>query len=75
MSLSKLTANLLLVLCVTAPAAYADAGDTPIVAKAANVDVKRLLAAADDGANWLSYGRTYDEQRFSPLTAISDKFP
>lgn len=40
--------------------------------KAAQVDDERLLAAADDGANWLSYGRTYDEQRFSPLTAIND---
>jgi quinohemoprotein ethanol dehydrogenase len=28
--------------------------------------------AAVDGANWLSYGRTYDEQRFSPLTEVSD---
>lgn len=24
-----------------------------------------------DGANWLSYGRTYDEQRFSPLNQIN----
>ena len=30
-----------------------------------------MLAAADDGANWLSYGRTYDEQRFSPLDQIA----
>jgi hypothetical protein len=44
-------------------------------AKAAKVDVKRLLAAEDDGAKGLSCGRTYDEQRFSPLTAISDKCP
>ena len=73
MTPSKLTANLLLTLCVTAPAAYSDLGDTAIGAKAGNVDAKRLLAAADDGANWLSYGRTYDEQRFSPLTAINDK--
>lgn len=40
--------------------------------KGAKVDDARLLAAADDGANWLSYGRTYDEQRFSPLTAVND---
>ena len=33
-------------------------------APAAQVDDARLLAAADDGANWLSYGRTHDEQRF-----------
>jgi alcohol dehydrogenase (cytochrome c)/quinohemoprotein ethanol dehydrogenase len=24
-----------------------------------------------DAANWLSYGRTYSEQRFSPLTKIN----
>ena len=39
-------------------------------AKAAQVDAARLTAAADDGANWLTYGRTYDEQRFSPLKQI-----
>jgi PQQ-dependent dehydrogenase (methanol/ethanol family) len=30
----------------------------------------RLLAAEDDGDDWLSHGRTYAEQRFSPLTDI-----
>jgi quinohemoprotein ethanol dehydrogenase len=40
--------------------------------KHAAVDDARLLAAADDGANWMSYGRTYDEQRFSPLTDVND---
>jgi quinohemoprotein ethanol dehydrogenase len=39
--------------------------------KAASVDAARLLAANEDGANWLSYGRTHDEQRFSPLTDIN----
>ena len=38
----------------------------------AAVDDARLLAGEPDGANWLSYGRTYDEQRFSPLTQVSD---
>lgn len=32
---------------------------------------RRLIEADRDGANWLSHGRTYDEQRHSPLTAIS----
>ena len=36
------------------------------------VDDARLVAAADDADNWLSHGRTYDEQRFSPLTQIDD---
>ena len=30
------------------------------------------LADEASGDNWLAYGRTYSEQRFSPLTAISD---
>jgi alcohol dehydrogenase (cytochrome c)/quinohemoprotein ethanol dehydrogenase len=73
MNLSKLTASLLSLLCVTALAAHAASGDGTSGEKAGNVDDKRLLEAADDGANWLSYGRTYDEQRFSPLTAINDE--
>ena len=28
-------------------------------------------AVRDDAANWMSYGRTYDEQRFSPLKKIN----
>ncbi|MCX7065335.1 MAG: PQQ-dependent dehydrogenase, methanol/ethanol family [Proteobacteria bacterium] len=72
MNLSKLTASLLLLLCSTAFAAHADPAGGTSSAKPANVDDKRLRAAADDGANWLSYGRTYDEQRFSPLTTIND---
>jgi quinohemoprotein ethanol dehydrogenase len=31
----------------------------------------RLLSAASDAENWMSYGRTYDEQRFSPLNAVN----
>ena len=33
------------------------------------VDGKRIEAA--DAAEWLTYGRTYDEQRFSPLNQIN----
>ena len=40
--------------------------------EAGNVSEARLLAAGDDGDDWLSHGRTYAEQRFSPLTAIND---
>src|SRR6185503_19329408 len=36
------------------------------------VDDAHLVAADRDTANWLSYGRTYNEQRFSPLRAIND---
>jgi quinohemoprotein ethanol dehydrogenase len=41
-------------------------------AKNANVDDARLVGADKDAANWLSHGRTSDEQRFSPLTAVND---
>ena len=36
------------------------------------IDDARLTAADADSANWLTYGRTYDEQRFSRLTQITD---
>ena len=37
----------------------------------AAVDAARMNNADRDAANWLSYGRTYSEQRFSPLTKIT----
>ncbi|MDY6948109.1 MAG: PQQ-dependent dehydrogenase, methanol/ethanol family [Pseudomonadota bacterium] len=37
---------------------------------AADVDAVRLLAAPGNNADWLTHGRTYDEQRFSPLARI-----
>lgn len=39
--------------------------------KAGNIDEQRLLAADKDADNWLSHGRTYDEQRFSPLEQVN----
>ncbi len=35
------------------------------------VDEARLLSAEDDPDNWLSHGRTYAEQRYSPLADIN----
>jgi alcohol dehydrogenase (cytochrome c)/quinohemoprotein ethanol dehydrogenase len=35
--------------------------------------VTDAMIAAADGNEWLTYGRDYAEQRFSPLTQISDK--
>jgi quinohemoprotein ethanol dehydrogenase len=35
------------------------------------VDSSRILAADSEPGNWLSYGRTYSEQRFSPLAKIN----
>jgi quinohemoprotein ethanol dehydrogenase len=37
------------------------------------VDAARLTHANEDPGNWLSYGRTYSEQRFSPLKQINDQ--
>jgi PQQ-dependent dehydrogenase (methanol/ethanol family) len=35
------------------------------------VDAARLTAADTEPGQWMSHGRTYDEQRFSPLAAIT----
>ena len=60
--------------CLLALAACAPKAETPAARTgSASVDDARLLAANKDSANWLSYGRTYDEQRFSPLADINDK--
>ncbi len=39
----------------------------------ANVTDADLLNADAQPQNWLTYGRTYSEQRFSPLKQINDK--
>ncbi len=39
---------------------------------AAAVDARRLLNADSERGNWMTYGRTYGEQRFSPLDQIND---
>src|SRR5579875_215540 len=45
---------------------------TPAAARQpAMVDAARLDGAASDAADWMTYGRTYDEQRFSPLDRIN----
>ena len=40
-------------------------------ASAATVDAKRIQAAANNNSEWVTHGRTYDEQRFSPLKRIN----
>lgn len=39
-------------------------------ADSGSVDDKRLINATDDTKNWLTYGRDYTNQRFSPLAQI-----
>jgi len=56
--IGALTASLLLVACHPGP-------------KAGKVDAVRLTSADSDGSNWMSYGRTYSEQRYSPLTQVN----
>lgn len=51
---------LVLLLCTAWCSAYAE-----------EVTDKRLLAAAQDNANWLTYSRDYSNQRFSMLTQIN----
>ena len=51
-----------------------DTGEAPgdVAAESvANVDGARIAAADNEPGNWLAHGRTYSEQRFSPLTQIN----
>jgi quinohemoprotein ethanol dehydrogenase len=42
-------------------------------AAVANVDEARLKAADSEPGSWMSSGRTYDEQRYSPLEASDQR--
>ena len=53
-----------------ATSAAADAPD-PGEARIGDIDDERIQNAASEPGNWLAYGRTYEEQRFSPLTQIN----
>jgi len=44
----------------------------PTTSTAAKVDASRLLAADSEPGSWMSYGRTYSEQRFSPLEKVDE---
>jgi quinohemoprotein ethanol dehydrogenase len=54
-------------LLTTAALGIALSGGTAL---AADVDSKRIVGADKEPGNWLSHGRTYSEQRFSPLKRI-----
>ncbi|MFB3107682.1 MAG: PQQ-binding-like beta-propeller repeat protein, partial [Pseudomonadales bacterium] len=43
----------------------------PVVPTIGLIDDARINNAASEPGNWLAYGRTYEEQRFSPLTQIN----
>lgn len=57
----------LLAIALLATGGAAAAQSVPDVAA---VDARRLAAANKEPGNWMAHGRTYDEQRFSPLAAI-----
>ena len=57
---------LLLLALVCGSAHVAQAGEKA-------VDGARIANADAEPGNWLSYGRTYSEQRYSPLARINDK--
>jgi alcohol dehydrogenase (cytochrome c)/quinohemoprotein ethanol dehydrogenase len=42
-------------------------------AKPADVNESRIINADREPRNWMTYGRTYGEQRFSPLNHINDQ--
>ena len=41
--------------------------------RTAPLDDSRLRSTDQDTGNWLMYGRTYDDHRFSPLNQINEK--
>ncbi len=48
-----------------------DGSKVPLAA--ASVDSSRMIRADQEPGNWMSYGRTYTEQRFSPLKQINEQ--
>ncbi len=42
------------------------------LAKASDIDGARVIGADSEPENWLAHGRTYGEQRYSPLNKITD---
>ena len=61
------------VLCASGCSEQAQSPQPEPAAKArmGNVDEARIVAADEEPGNWLAHGRTYDEQRFSPLEQIN----
>ncbi len=55
------------------PAAEGPAVAKSVVSGPAAVDQARLLQGTSDPHQWPTYGGSYNEQRFSPLTAINDR--
>ena len=73
--LATVAAAALLFACSKAPEQTSDATSTkPAAAKqqaVAAVDTARIVAADSEPGSWMSHGRTYDEQRYSPLKQVN----
>jgi PQQ-dependent dehydrogenase (methanol/ethanol family) len=64
--------TLIAVLSLVASCGGESQTDAPVTESAtAPVTAERLVSAANEPANWMSHGRTYDEQRFSTLDKIN----
>jgi len=59
--------------CVCGGCSPSRSKQKPSSGKSAAIDASRLANADDDPGNWMTYGRTYPEQRFSPLNTIGDQ--
>ncbi len=55
----------------TPPATQADPQQEAIREATAGINTARIAAADAEPGNWLSHGRTYDEQRYSPLASLN----
>ena len=79
LALAVLTALLVQAQPATAAAAGAEVarekstGNGAFPARVRPVTGDRILNADNEPGNWLTHGRTYSEQRFSPLDQISEK--
>jgi quinohemoprotein ethanol dehydrogenase len=66
-SIVRVAALMTLLVCtILCPLEPARAAGLP-----ANVDAARVGQADNEPGNWLTYGRTYSEQRYSPLARIT----
>jgi len=62
-----------LLCCAAVAALAADPSPAAAAGGAATVDGARIAAADREPQNWLAHGRTYGEQRYSPLAQINDR--
>src|SRR5579864_6152674 len=63
---THMRATMIMLIAACAGSAASHAASATLVDGGAIADEKQ-------GANWLSYGRTYSENRYSPLAAINDR--